>query len=155
MTIFVGLLVATATIATAGFGVTMLLVRHRPTIWESCALAWLFGTAAVSLSLWIGGFLLHGMALQIAVTVLCVVVGALGFQRWRSVPAEKKTGSITKAEIVFITLFVIELILMFWLSFQRGLGWDGLLVWEISAICFSKRWRLAGRIFQRRIPLVQ
>jgi hypothetical protein len=133
MTIFVGLLVATATIAMAGFGVTMLLARQRLTIWENCALAWLFGTAAVSLSLWIGGLLLRGIPLQITVTCLCVALGALGFRRWRSVPAEKKTGSMTKAEIVFIALFVTELILMFWLSFQRTLGWDGLVTWEIKA----------------------
>src|ERR1700737_1155954 len=131
MTILVGLLAATATISMAGFGVTTLLVRHRLTIWEHCALAWLFGTAAVSLSLWIGGFLLHGIALHIAVTGFCIVTGALGFRRWRTVPAEKKIGFM-RAEIVFIALFVIELILMFWLSFQRTLGWDGLLCWEIK-----------------------
>jgi hypothetical protein len=132
MTILVGLFAATATIVTAGFGVTMLLVRHRLTIWETCALAWLFGTVAVSLSLWVSGFFLHGIALQIAVTGICVVIGALGFQRWRTAPGQQKIR-LTKAEIVFITLFVIELILMFWLSFQRDLGWDGLLAWEIKA----------------------
>jgi hypothetical protein len=132
MTIFVGLFAGTATIAIAGFGVTMLLVRHRPTVWETCALAWLFGTAVVSFSLWIGGFLLHGIALQIVVTGVCVVLGALGFQRWRTVSDEKKTIS-TKAEIVFIILLAIELISIFLLSFQRGLGWDGLVVWEIKA----------------------
>jgi hypothetical protein len=133
MTIFVGLFAATATIVTAGWGVTMLLVRRRLTIWENCALAWLFGTAVVSFSLWIGGFLLHGIALQIVVTGVCIAMGVLGLRRWRTVPAEKKIGSVTKAEIIFITLFVIELVLMFWLSFQRTLGWDGLVVWEIKA----------------------
>ena len=133
MRIFFGLLVATATIASAGFGVTALVARHRLTIWENCALAWLFGTAVVSLTLWAGGTLMHGMALQIMVTGVCVVLGALGFARWRTFPAENKTGSMNKAEIVFIALFGIELIAMFWLSFQRTLGWDGLFVWEIKA----------------------
>jgi len=133
MTIFVGLLVATATIAMAGFGVTMLLVRHRLTMWEYCALAWLFGTATVSVCLWIGGFFLRGIPLQITVTCLCVALGALGFRRWRTFREEQRTDSMKRAEIVFIALLVIELILMFWLSFQRTLGWDGLLGWEIRA----------------------
>jgi hypothetical protein len=133
MTIFFGLLVATATIAAAGFGVTLLLVRQRLTIWEHCALAWLFGTATVSLCLWIGGLLLRGIPLQITVTCLCVALGALGFRRWRTFPGEKRTDPMKRAEIVFVTLFFIELALMFWLSFQRTLGWDGLVTWEIKA----------------------
>jgi hypothetical protein len=133
MTIFVGLLVATATIAMAGFGVTMLLVRHRLTIWEHCALAWLFGTATISICLWIGGLLLRGIPLQITVTCLCLALGVIGFRRWRTFRKEQRKHSLKKAEIVFISLFVIELILMFWLSFQRTLGWDGLVGWEIKA----------------------
>src|ERR1700737_273534 len=133
MTIFVGLLVATATIAMAGFGVTMLLVRQRLTIWEHCALAWLFGSATVSLCLWIFGLLLRGFPLQITMTSLCVALGALGFRRWRTFPMQNKTVSMKRGEIVFVTLFFIELVLMFWLSFQRTLGWDGLVTWEIKA----------------------
>ena len=133
MRIFVGLLAATVTISVAGFGVTTLLVRHRLTIWENCALAWLFGTATVSVCLWIGGFLLRGVPLQITVTCLCVALGAFGFRRWRTFHEEQRTDSMNRAEIVFVALFVIELVLMFWLSFQRTLGWDGLLCWEIKA----------------------
>src|ERR1700738_4273230 len=102
MTIFVGLLVATAAIAMAGFGVTMLLVRHRLTIWEHCALACLFGTATVSLCLWIGGFLLRGVPLQVTVTCLCVALGVLGFRRWLTFPKAQRTVSKKRAEIVFI-----------------------------------------------------
>src|SRR5712692_5972114 len=100
MRIFVGLFIATATIAGAGFGVTVLLARRRLTIWENSALAWLFGTAVVSLSLWIGGFLLHGIALQIAVTGVCITIGVFGLRRWRTVPLEKRANSTTKAEMV-------------------------------------------------------
>ena len=133
MTIFAGLLVATLTVAVAGFGLTMLLVQRRPTIWENCALAWLFGTAVVSLGLWIGGFLLRGIALQITVAGICVVIGALGFRRWRTFSREQRTSSTKKAEIVFIVLFVIELMSIFLMSFLRPLGWDGIIVWEIKA----------------------
>jgi hypothetical protein len=133
MTIFAGLLVATLTIVVAGFGLTMLLVQRRPTPWENCALAWLFGTAVVSLGLWIGGFLLRGIGLQIMVTGICVVLGVLGFRRWRKLSREQRTSSPKKAEIVFIVLFVIELLSMLWLSSLRPLGWDGIIVWEIKA----------------------
>jgi hypothetical protein len=132
MTIFFGLVAALMTIGMSGFGATALLVRHRLTIWENFALAWLFGTAAVSLSLWIGGFFLRGIALQAGVTVVCIMLGLIGFRRWqRSSPVHRIDS--TRAETVFIALFVIEFILMFWISFQRTLGWDGLLIWEIKA----------------------
>jgi hypothetical protein len=133
MRICLGLFAAIATIIIAGSGTTMLLTRQRLTIWENFALAWLFGTAIVSLSLWISGFVLRGSALQIEVTAICFVIGALGFFRRQKVRSESKDRPIDKAEIFFIALFLIELILMFCLSFQRTLGWDGLLVWEIKA----------------------
>lgn len=134
MTIFVGLIAALFTIAAAGFGVTMLLIKQRLSKWEHFALAWLFGTAAVSLSLWVVGFLIRGLALQIAVTALCIVLGSLGLRRWRRFsPLAQTTAWWRTSEIIFSALFVIELMLIFWLSFQHTLGWDGLTVWELKA----------------------
>jgi len=133
MRICLGLLAALASIIIAGLGVTMLLTRKRVTIWKNFALAWLFGTAAVSLSLWVSGFFLRGAALQIEVTAICFAIGAFGFFRRQEIGSEVKTQSIDKAEIFFVALFLVELTLMFYLSFQRALGWDGLLGWEIKA----------------------
>lgn len=133
MNIFVGVFIATVTIAAAGFGTTMLLTHSRLTIWENVALAWLFGTALVSLSLWIGGFLFRGIALQILVAAVCVTIGVIGVRRWRTFSREARSDSRTKANIIFVTLLVVELVSIFWLSFQRTLGEDGLLVWEMKA----------------------
>jgi hypothetical protein len=133
MTTFVGLLAAMVTIAAAGFGVTMLLARQRLTTSEYLALAWLFGTAVVSLSLWIGGLVIRGIALQLVMTAFCVLLGAVGFARWRKLSSKQKSDSWKIADIIFVALFAIELMSIFWLSFQHTLGWDGLTVWELKA----------------------
>ena len=133
MITFVGLLAATFTIAAAGFGVTVLLARQRLTMAEYGALAWLFGTAIVSLSLWIGGLLIRGIGLQLIVTAFCVLLGSVGFARWRKLSSKQKSDSWKTADSMFIALFAIELMSIFWLSFQHTLGWDGLTVWELKA----------------------
>jgi hypothetical protein len=133
MTIALGLLIATLTTASAGFGVTMLIARARPSISECFALTWLFGTAAVSLSLWTGGLLLRAAALQMTVTVICLALGGLGLYQWRRFPATRRASSLAGIEIVFIALFALEWISMFWLSFHRVLEWDGLFVFEVKA----------------------
>ena len=133
MRIFAGLAVALFTIVAPGFWVTTLLVRRRLTIAEHLALAWLFGTAVTSLTLWMGGFVLRGLLLQAAMTTFCVVCGALGFRRWRELPSQGPTEAWKTADIVFMVLFALESIAMFWISFQQTLGWDGLTIWELKA----------------------
>ncbi len=134
MTTLAGILAAAMTIFGAGFGTTMLLVRRPPTILETCALAWLLGTAVVSLSLWIGGFFVRGIALQITAAAVCILLGALGLRRWRVLPRPEQTTQPRKTlETIFMVLFAVELTLIFCLSFQHTLGWDGLTVWELKA----------------------
>jgi hypothetical protein len=133
MIVLIDLFIATATVAVAGGGVASLLSQRRLSWWEYCALAWLFGTSLVSLSLWIGGLFLHGIALQSTVTGICVLIGIIGFRRLRANGPKQQAASGTRFEFVLVTLFVVGLTAMFWASFQHDLGWDGLLVWEIKA----------------------
>jgi hypothetical protein len=127
------LFVATATLAVGGWGVVLLLSRGRLSCWEHFALAWFFGTSLVSLSFWIGGLFLRGIALQCIVTGICVLIGAIGFGRLRASGSKHREPSGTRFEFVLLALFAAELIAMFWASFQNTLGWDGLVGLEIRA----------------------
>jgi hypothetical protein len=133
MTIFVGLLAAGFTIVAAGFGVAMLLLSRRPAVEEYFALSWLFGTATVSLGLWLGGFFARGILLQLIVCAISISLGAVGFRRWRVLAPRDRQNRGPAVEIIFWGLFLLELAAIFWLSFQNTLGWDGLTVWEMKA----------------------
>lgn len=133
MTILLSLIAAIFTIVSAGFGVTTLLVRRRITGWDCLALPWLLGTATVSLAIWIGGFLLRGIALQLIVTAFCIGLGAIGWRCWQKFPAPEQRRTADKIDKVCLALFALELAAMFWFSFQHTLGWDGLTVWEMKA----------------------
>ena len=132
MNIVAGFLGAMFTILAAGFGITLLLARKRLTTYEHFALAWLLGTAVVSLALWLGGFFARGLALQVFVSATCLSLGAIGITQWRRLtPVAPR--SRTPAEIIFIVIFALELMSILWLSLQHTLGWDGLTVWELKA----------------------
>ena len=134
MTTFPGILGALSTIGAVGFGLSALFAGRRCSAWEFTALTWLFGTGAVLLVLWILGFLLRGIALQIGVTAVCILIGLIGFRRWRKLPrTERKPFFSRKMESVFAALFCLELAAVVYLSFRYPLGWDGLLVWELKA----------------------
>jgi hypothetical protein len=133
MTTLIGLLAAMFTIAAGGFGVAVLLTRQRLAICEYLALSWLFGTALVSFALWIFGFFVRGLTLQMATTAVCICLGAIGFARQRRLPPAPKEAVNQRWNIIFVVLFAIELLSILWLSFQHTLGWDGLTVWELKA----------------------
>jgi hypothetical protein len=131
--IFLGFLTAVLTIAAAGFGVTRLVCAQCLALREQVALSWLVGTAVVSLSLWLGGIFFSGAVLQLAVATLCVIVGAVGFITSRKQSPPPPSRPYTPFELVLFSLFLVELLAMFWIAFTAPLEWDGLLVWEIKA----------------------
>ena len=133
MSVLAGLIGALATIFSAGFGVTMLLVRARLRLAEQCAVAWLLGTAVVSASVWIFGLFLHGIALQGVVTAITVLLGIAGVRRWQAFASIPRTASPTLVDILSRIVFAVEIVAIFWLSLQHTLGWDGLTVWELKA----------------------
>jgi len=126
------LLGAFGTLLVAGYGLLTLLV-HQETrfgLTEQIAFSWLLGTGAVSLLLWIFGLFVHGVLLPALVSIVCLLLGFVGWRRMVSLPFRCAPKSF---EIFLGIIVVIEIAVVFYLSFVHTFGWDGLLNWEIKA----------------------
>src|SRR5438132_6010233 len=134
--IFLGLLAGYFTLFMGGFGVAVLIISRSPriNIIECACLAWLFGVGVVSISLWLGGTLVQGAALQLVVSLVCLALALTG---WRM----KKNKGLkfalplpsSSAEWLLTALLLLELLAVFFVSLKHTLGWDGLFNWEIKA----------------------
>ncbi|MEY2481293.1 MAG: hypothetical protein QOI04_2220 [Verrucomicrobiota bacterium] len=120
----------------AGFGVAVRLLRgSREIEWlELSALAWFFGTAVVSLSLWLVSFVARGVVLQIFVTLICLALAVSAVAQMRR-RANTFRFALPKSWIEFVLagLLAVEIAVVFFLSLRHTLGWDGLLIWELKA----------------------
>jgi len=127
------LLGAFGTLLVAGYGVLALLVRQktRLSLTEQIAFSWLLGIGAVSLLLWIFGLFVHGMLLPGLVSIICLSLGFLGWRQIVPLPFRRRRPK--PFEIFLWIIIVIEIAIVFYLSFVHTLGWDGLLNWEIKA----------------------
>jgi hypothetical protein len=120
----------------AGAGVVLLIMSRaaRINLVELACLAWLFGVAAISLSLWLGGMLFSGVALQVLVIAACIALGVLG---WRAKQNSRSQFVLPRptnpAEWLLAVLLLLELVMIFFVSLKHTLGWDGLFNWEIKA----------------------
>jgi hypothetical protein len=128
----VGLLGAFGMLFAAGYGLLTLLIRHsvRLSFAEQIGFSWLFGTAAVSLLLWILGLFANGLFLQALISVVCVCLGIVGWTLKMPVQVRSKAAGV---EVVLAAVIAVEFAIVFYLSFVHTLGWDGLLNWEIKA----------------------
>jgi hypothetical protein len=134
--ILFGLLAGYFTLFMSGFGVAILIMSRstRINIIECACLAWLFGVGVISISLWLGGTVAQGAALQLVVSLVCL---ALAFMGWRV----KKNKGVKFAlplpsspiEWLLTALLLLELLALFIVSLKHTLGWDGLFNWEIKA----------------------
>ncbi len=127
------LLGAFGTLLLAGYGVLALLVRQktRLSLTEQIAFSWLLGIGAVSLLLWIFGLFVHGLLLPGLVSSLCLSLGFLGWRQRVPLPLRRRRPK--PFEVFLWIIIVIEIAIVFYLSFVHTLGWDGLLNWEIKA----------------------
>ncbi|MFL6531660.1 MAG: hypothetical protein ACJ8KX_14430 [Chthoniobacterales bacterium] len=134
--ILLGLFVALLTIVCAGFGVLALLLRATPRVnaFEALALAWLFGTAAVSLLLCFFGLWISGNALQTVVSASCIALGCCGYRVLSQREVKFRFPRPRNlAEWLFAVVIAVQVAFVFLMVFQYPLGWDGLLNWEIKA----------------------
>jgi hypothetical protein len=134
--IFAEIIVALCTLLLAGFGLVLLLMRggSHINILECAALSWLFGNGIISLSLWAGGMVCSGPRLQVATAIIAVALGAWGIVSARkdglrfSFP--KPQGAL---QWILCAIVTFEMATIVYLSFGRGLDWDGFLNWEVKA----------------------
>src|SRR3954453_403232 len=131
-----GLIAGLLTIFAAGFGITLLASRGRSRIHlpETCALAWLLGTGAISLLLWLGGMLLSGSMLLQVVTATALglaVAGCISMKRQQARLVWPTPRGLI--ETLLYAIIFLECGMMVYLSLSHGLGWDGLFNWEIKA----------------------
>ena len=133
-----GLAAALLTIFGAGFGATALLPRSARPIAadELAALSWLLGTFVVSIILWLLGFAMRGIALQLSVTTICLLLAGAGTLRMRAGAITFRSGwPENLIERLLFGLLWLECGAAFYLSLTYSLGWDGLLIWEFKARC--------------------
>ncbi|MEP6809984.1 MAG: hypothetical protein ABI992_07055 [Chthoniobacterales bacterium] len=136
MLLLLGLLAGLCTLLLAGGGITLLAFqgKARLNFLEVVALSWLFGTGAVSFLLWVGGAVFSGASLQFTVTAIALALGLFGFVRARKAGQRMVfPRPQTWVEGLLAAALVLECGLLIYVSFSRGLGWDGLLNWEVKA----------------------
>ena len=127
---------AFAVIFVTGLGVTRWLLKDADRTWwiELFGCAWLFGSAAISVFLALGGLVARGPVLVVSVSFVGVALGLAGLRAaaGRARPQWFPVG--TKGWE--IALSMLPLLPLAWLSmqtFRETLHWDGLFVWEVKA----------------------
>ncbi len=126
---------ALAVVFAAGIGITDLLIGRNSgySKLERWSLAWLFGTGAVSLMLWLAGFVVSGdVRLRIVVVLASSTVAYLGGKTARQRTPQIR-GTRTIIDRTLFAIVLCEIVAVFVMSSRHGLGWDGLLNWEIKA----------------------
>jgi hypothetical protein len=134
--IVLGLLTGLLTLLAGGLGATLLLMRgvNRLNLLECTALGWLFGGGIISLLLWGVGLFLSGVPLQMFVAAAAVALATWGFASARKSRVRFSFPQPRNAlEWILGGAIALEIGVMIYGSFGHGLGWDGLLNWEVKA----------------------
>ena len=145
------LFAAILTILAAG-SVCMLVVplHARPHLFVQLALSWIFGTALVSIFVWILGFFTRAPFLPVLVAMLCIGLGLVYFKmRGRSPVSLQSWRKPQPVELLLSAIIALEIAFVFYLSYVHTLGGDGLLNWEIKArYAFMNAGALPATYFQ-------
>jgi hypothetical protein len=129
MLMLLSLIAAFTLVVMAGAGVLSLVAPRPLHLSERVALSWLIGSMLVSLGLWLFSFCARGLILQGLVSLVCLGLGLVAFVRRR----QSAGARLTAGECVLLGLLLVQFALLFYVSFKRTLGWDGLLNWEFKA----------------------
>ena len=131
------LLLLGAIVTILGAGSIFLLfvpAAARPNSLVQLSLSWIFGTALVSLLIWILGFLARAPLLPILVATVSTALGLAHLKmRRRSAGRPSNWRRPQPVELFLLTVIAFELAVVFYLSYVHTLGGDGLLNWEIKA----------------------
>lgn len=130
---FLQITVAVLTLMVAGLGLSLLaLPDRRKNGVELFASSVLLGSAFVSTSLFLLGFLISGAPLRWSVAALCLTVGAIGIGR-KGLPKLRWGWPGTSSGKWYLMIGGVQLTALVWLNAQRVLGWDGLFNFEAKA----------------------
>lgn len=129
---FLLLAVALCLLLLGGLGISRLLLPNCANSAELFALSFLFGSAVISLSLFVFGLFVSGIALRLLVTTACIALGWIGWRRSRVSNLRVSRGFDTQA-ILLLAINVVQIATVGWLSSVRTLGWDGLFNFEVKA----------------------
>ena len=126
-------LIGTSVLLFFGLGVSRWMLRGVEKVcWlELLGPAWLVGTGLGSVFIAVGGLVLHGLLLQIVLTIGML---SLGWKGWRSAarPVGFFPASAGWERGLWIGLLA-PLAWFFWLTFHEPMIWDGVTMWEIKA----------------------
>jgi len=147
MAIALSALAALAVMIAGGSAAYALVARDRnATLPERAGFAILLGTLMTSLAMFIASLFFWRFGVILAVTLIdAVLLIAVALRRRKRQVAAVSTRPRRAAEIALIALMTIHVLAALWITHQRGIGWDGLFVWNIKARAFS--------VNQGRIPL--
>ena len=133
---FIFFLIALLTVTSAGLGPSIYLLKRNGivSIIELITLSWLLGVFILSITLAVTGIFLRELSLQMTLASGCVLFGSLGlrFSIQHRVKFSWPKPS-TPIEWVLCTFLLLEFFGTVCMQTHTGLGWDGLLVWEIKA----------------------
>lgn len=120
----------------AGTGLIALLWRGARAILltELLGLGWLLGAGLVSILLAVGGLFLPGSILLVAVSAICVLLGALGWRRMRhGFSIEMGLAGVANWEKWLSLIALLPIAYMAFATLHHAMLWDGLIVWELKA----------------------
>jgi hypothetical protein len=133
---FLAVLGAIMTILAAGFGALQFVLPRnaRPGFASSFALSWLLGTCIVSGLIWLLGLFAHGAVVPATVGLVCVLLPLLAFRiKGRPGFSWPNWRELRPIELLLAMVLMVQVGIVFYLSYVHTLGGDGILNWEIKA----------------------
>lgn len=142
--------IALLLLLSAGAGITVLILRggYSPAAAEFFSLSFLLGTAFISLAQFILGLVINGLLLKAAVSILCGLLGVFALLRLRT-GTTKLVAHKTHRDWLRITILVVQVLIVFWVSLRLSFAYDGIFLWEAKArLIFSSGGRMPVEYFR-------